>query len=243
MTTRSAASSKTDPSSGTLTRGAALSPLARGTISALVALHLAAVFIAPFSFACRVGASSSPFADGLMYCFRPYIDAMFLNHGYFFFAPNPGETHLVRYRAEFDDGREPVVATFPDLDEHFPRLMYHRHFMLAEALNNAYVPDQPPPEPSPPPASAASEGHARHQQLKNEYREQLDQWKHRRQQYEALHDSFVSHLKAAYGASRVTLTRVEHRNLFPNEFTDGKKLTDAETYRDLPETYPVTGHR
>jgi hypothetical protein len=50
-------------------------------------------------------------------------------------------------------------------------------------------------------------------------------------------------LKAAHGASRVTLTRVEHRNLFPNEFTDGKKLSDSETYRDLPETYPATSNR
>ena len=243
MTTRSAASPTSEPFAGTQAGRALLSPLARGAISALLVLHLAAVFIAPFSFACRVGASSSPFADGLMYCFRPYIDALFLNHGYFFFAPNPGETHLVRYRAQFDDGREPLVATFPDLNEHFPRLLYHRHFMLAEALNNAYVPEQPPPEPSPPPASAASDEHARHQQLKNEYREQLEQWKHRRQQYEALHDSFVSHLKAVHGADRVTLTRVEHRNLFPNEFTEGKKLSDASTYRDLPETYPAASSR
>ena len=221
----------------------AISPLGKAVISGLLLLHVAAVFIAPFSFASRVGAASSPFADGLMGLFRPYVDAMFLNHGYFFFAPNPGETHLVRYRVEFADGREPLVGTFPDLEEHWPRLLYHRHFMMAEALHSSFVPAQPPPEPSPPPADAPADEQRRHQQLQAEYAEQLRFWRHRREQYEALRDSLANHLKAEHDAASVTLTRVEHRNLFPNEMSQqGKRLDAPDTYRDLPEILNATSN-
>ena len=36
--------------------------------------------------------------------FRPYLEAAYLDHGYAFFAPDPGPSHLVRYELEFDDG-------------------------------------------------------------------------------------------------------------------------------------------
>lgn len=219
---------------------ATISPAARVAISVLLVLHLLAVFIAPFSFASRVGSASSPFADGLMVVFRPYADALFLNHGYFFFAPNPGETHLVRYRLEFDDNREPVEGTFPNLQEQWPRLLYHRHFMMSESLHSSFVPAQPPPEPSPPAAEAAPEEQRRYQQLKVDYAEQLRYWRHRREQYESLRDSLATHLKTAHQAQRVTLTRVEHRNLFPNEVSQqGKRLDAADTYRDLPEPFSL----
>lgn len=217
---------------------AGLSPIARFAISAALLFHLFAVFLAPFSFASRVGSGTSPFADGLMLAFRPYIDALFLNHGYFFFAPNPGETHLVRYRLEFDDGRAPVTGVFPNLQEEWPRLLYHRHFMLSEALHNAYAPADPQPEPTPPPQNATAQQQQQYQQQKRNYDEQFRIWRHRRDQYEALRDSFADHLKSKYGASRVTITRVEHRNLLPDEMTTfGKQPGDADTYRDLPEPY------
>jgi hypothetical protein len=66
--------------------------------------------------------------------FRAYIGVADLNHGYRFFAPNPGPSHLFRYRLSFNDGstRE---GHFPNRDEHWPRLLYHRYFMLSENLN------------------------------------------------------------------------------------------------------------
>jgi hypothetical protein len=43
----------------------------------------------------------------------------------------------VRYTIEHQDGRR-EDGVFPDRDAHWPRLRYHRHFMLAEqALPNA----------------------------------------------------------------------------------------------------------
>src|ERR1044072_2681228 len=121
-------------------------------ISAVLLLHLAAVFTAPFAFASNAGEGSrSPLASALASGLRPYITALFLEHGYFFFAPLVGPNHLVDYRVEFDDGRPPVEGRFPDLAKERPRLLYHRHFMLAEALNNSSAPPEPPTEPSPPP--------------------------------------------------------------------------------------------
>jgi hypothetical protein len=65
--------------------------------------------------------------------YQPYLDVFYLNHGYGFFAPDPGASHLIEYAIELKDGSQ-VKGRFPDLAEHWPRLLYHRHFMLAEQI-------------------------------------------------------------------------------------------------------------
>jgi hypothetical protein len=97
--------------------------------SVLLLLHVLAVWIAPFSVP-----PSSPLAQGLASLFRPYLEAAFLNHGYKFFAPDPGPTHLVRYELVLADG-EKKEGIFPNLKEQRPRLLYHRHMMLSERLD------------------------------------------------------------------------------------------------------------
>jgi hypothetical protein len=57
---------------------------------------------------------------------------MYLDHGYFFFAPNPGPSHLVGIRDQ--------SVLFPDRKEQWPRLLYHRYFMLSEFYNNSFAP-------------------------------------------------------------------------------------------------------
>lgn len=94
--------------------------------SVLIALHLLAVWTAPFS----VG-PSSPLAGSMQQVMRPYLDAMFLNHGYKFFAPDPGPGQLIRYELEMPDGST-VNGRFPDLKQQWPRLLYHRHLMLSD---------------------------------------------------------------------------------------------------------------
>jgi hypothetical protein len=148
---------------------------------------------------------------------RPYVDLLFLDHGYFFFAPNPGPSHLFRAKLEFGDGRAPLELTFPDRTRQKPRLMYHRHFMLAEQLHADFVLPEPPAE------------------LANDP-QQLAIWRQARERYELRRKSFEEHLRAAYGASRVTLTRLEHSLLGPAEFRElGKPLNAADTFRELPE--------
>ena len=219
-------------------------PLAwRIGLSVALLLHLAAVFLPPFQFACRAGnGSSSPLADALIGPLRPYIGALYLDHGYFFFAPNPGPSHLVQYKVEFADGRAPVEGRFPDLAQHQPRLKYHRHFMIAEALNNQYEPPTAPPEPSPPALNAQPTDRERRIQVERQeaHKLALAAWKHRRAQYEAMTRSIENHLLKEHGGSKVTITRVEHRLLSPFEVRDLRMTpSDPTTYINMPEVSPT----
>lgn len=63
--------------------------------------------------------------------FTPYLDVLYLNHGYNFFAPDPMPAKLISYEIEKEDGTK-IEGTFPDLKTQWPRLLYHRYFMLAE---------------------------------------------------------------------------------------------------------------
>ena len=108
--------------------------VARGFISALLLWHLFAVFMAPLSLPPTSQlvselAQGGPAAPSLM---QGYLDALYINHGYHFFAPEPGPGHLIHYDV-FDDRRQKIATgKFPDLKEYWPRLRYHRYFMLAE---------------------------------------------------------------------------------------------------------------
>jgi hypothetical protein len=218
---------------------APLKPAIKLSLSALIAFHLTAVFWGPFTFACNIGPTSSPFADTVSRWLRPYIAAMYLDHGYFFFAPNPGPSHLVRYQVAFDDGREPLVGTFPDLATQEPRLLYHRHFMLSESLYSRFAPPTPPPEPTPPPITASAAEKARYSRLREAYPRDVAAWQHQRRQYEALWKACEEHLRHEHGGSKVTLTRVEHLLLAPDDVRlDRRDIREAELYLDLPETLP-----
>ena len=63
----------------------------------------------------------------------PVHQALFLGHGYRFFGPDPGPSHILEYRIESADGEE-INDKFPDRDQHWPRLLYHRWFMLSETI-------------------------------------------------------------------------------------------------------------
>jgi hypothetical protein len=221
-----------------------LKPGIKLVISGLIIFHLTAVFWAPFAFACNVGGSSSPLADPVGRWLHPYMVAMYLDHGYFFFAPNPGPSHLVRYKVEFAGGRPPVEGMFPDRHDQRPRLMYHRHFMLAEALYNRYVPPQAPPEPTPPALTASTTDKARFQTERAAYARMLAAWQHQRRQYESLKTAFEQHLLAVHGGSKVTITRIEHQIPAPEDvLTRGRKLTESASYIELPEVPALEASR
>lgn len=201
--------------------GSAWSPARRAVVSALLVFHLAAVFLPPFAFqTSSVPGTGSPLAQPLMRLVGPYADAMYLNHGYAFFAPDPGSSFLLRASIEFDDGRETIHRTLPDLSIDWPRLRYHRHFMLSEHFNGSFLPAEPPPEVAANPV-------------------ELDFWRQRRHLYEARRAAIIAHLRKKHGAARVDLRRVEHRLLDPFEFTQSHRRIDApETYVELPEAPP-----
>jgi hypothetical protein len=75
-----------------------------------------------------------------------YLDALYINHGYSFFAPDPGPGHLVFYEVYDEQGNVKRQGKFPDWDVQWPRLWYHRHFMLADQVGLGLARDQGPGE-------------------------------------------------------------------------------------------------
>src|SRR4051812_31888803 len=213
-------------------------------ISVLLVLHVAAIVSPPLAFACRSRGGESGAARALARFFQPYAGAFFFDHGYAFFAPDPGPNHLVDYKVEFKDGRPLIKGRFPDLAAERPRLLYHRYFMLSEALNNRFVPPEFAPEPSPPALTASAGERERFAKLKADYEAEKKRWQHARRQYEAMRKSIEEHLKYSYGADRVTLNRIEHLPADPEDVVyERKALSAAESYREMPETMPLGGPR
>ena len=199
-------------------------------ISLLLLLHLCALVTAPL----QMAAAGSPVVRPLA-LLQPYVNLLYLNHSYFFFAPNPGSNHLVRYELEFDDGRQPEVGEFPDRQTEWPRLLYHRHFMLSETLHAFFEPAAPLPEPRAP-RDDSRQARRAHQREQAAWEEGHRVWQQRREIYVSLRKSIAAHLQDDTDASEVTLIRREHRPLQPLEFSEDRlSLTDPQTYRNLPE--------
>jgi hypothetical protein len=102
----------------------------RWAINLALALHLLAIIIAP--------AAVSPSSDLVQAgwdLFHPYLQMLYLNHGYHFFAPEPGDSTLLAFHAERTDGT--VVSGRIPNRQIVPRLLYHRHFMLTEQMKDA----------------------------------------------------------------------------------------------------------
>ena len=110
--------------------GPGLSRPLRWAISVWLVWHLGAIIIAPSA----VGPSSD-LVHAAWDFFGPYVELLYLNHGYHFFAPEPEESTLVAYEAERPDGTI-IRGRVPDRAIS-PRLLYHRYFMLTEHMRDA----------------------------------------------------------------------------------------------------------
>lgn len=94
--------------------------------SLLIVLHLIAIVLAP--------ASVPPASRSVQTAWswvRPYLQFAYLNHGYHYFAPDPGPSSLIEYTVITEDG-ERIWGRIPDREKIWPRLRYHRYFMLTE---------------------------------------------------------------------------------------------------------------
>jgi hypothetical protein len=105
-------------------------------ISLLVSLHVIAVFVGPWAMPPHGSELARTIATGM----GPYLQGAFLNNGYRFFAPEPGPGHLVKYEVIRRDGSK-IEGSFPDKKTEWPRLLYHRYFMLSEFLNSLSAPE------------------------------------------------------------------------------------------------------
>ncbi len=107
----------------------------RVALSAVLLVHLLAVVAPPLS------VEGSPVFVGLSRLLGWYVDPLRLNNGYRFFGPDPPQySFLVDYEAYRADGTV-VRGRFPDRQAQWPRLLYHRYFMLSSRLAGAAPPE------------------------------------------------------------------------------------------------------
>lgn len=167
---------------------------------------------------CATPPPRSHLAYSIAQVFEPYLSSTFLFHGYRFFAPNPGPGHLLRYEAVISDSQGQVTeGVFPDLDQQWPRLLYHRYFMIAERVwSDANI--------MPPPASGfVNEEHHR------EYEEYRLGAQHR---LKAVLVSIARHVRRETSATSVSLYAQEHLIPPPSEVAAGMRLNDVRLYRE-----------
>jgi len=103
--------------------------IVRILISLLIVWHFTGVFLAALS----IGGSSQLVMNVAQK--RPmqwYLDALYLNQGHSFFAPDVGPGHIISYELQDQSGRTIEQGELPSRKEHWPRLFYHRHMMLAD---------------------------------------------------------------------------------------------------------------
>jgi hypothetical protein len=112
---------------GTLRREASIGLGLRIVVSVVLLWHVFAVFMAGLSVPPSSPLASVIAQEGMQW----YLDALAMNHGHHFFAPEPPEGVLVRYELLDMEGKM-HAGEFPDRKEYWPRLRYHRHFMLAD---------------------------------------------------------------------------------------------------------------
>jgi len=101
----------------------------RIVISLLIVWHFAGSFLAalqvPFTSPLVINLSQKP-------PMQWYLDALYLNQGHSFFAPDVGPGHVIHYELYDQSGHVTGDDTLPNKKEHWPRLLYHRYMMLAD---------------------------------------------------------------------------------------------------------------
>jgi hypothetical protein len=106
-----------------------LGPLLRVAISIVIVWHVTAIFLAALSID-----GSSPLVMSIAQG-RPmqwYLDLLYLNQGHSFFAPNVGPSGVIHYELFDQSGSVIEDGEMPSRKDHWPRLRFHRHFMLAD---------------------------------------------------------------------------------------------------------------
>lgn len=168
----------------------------RIVVSVAIAVYLSAVVLPPLA----GPPPASLLANRIIQPFRPLIGAIALGHGYRFFAPNPGPGHSFRWIIQMPDGSQ-KSGVIPDAEADWPRLLYHRRFMLPEKIS-ALVP--PPDAPAEIVADAKRE-------------------------WQPLVKDLAAHLLSREGGSRITLVLVEHYLPAPEEVAEGRGGEDVMT--------------
>ena len=202
------------------------SPRVRGIVSIFLAFHVAAVFVAPWSMPQPASGLSETVAAGL----EPYLLALSLNNGYRFFAPNPGPSHVVHYRVHLRDGsvRE---GRFPNLEEHQPRQLYHRYFMIAETVDRATAGLFPQPMP---PSESPNFHQMSQAELEIARAEFQTAGRRHNEVKKELLQPIAGRLMIEHDADAVELWCLQHEIPTREEFLAGAVLTDERSYLQRP---------
>ncbi|WP_145389563.1 hypothetical protein [Stieleria neptunia] len=184
-------------------------------VSGLVLFHLLAVGLPPLAFQTFSLDGPSPLVGTLIRPFAGYGQFLHMDRGYAFFAPDPGPSHLIQAASTNDDGTL-TERMYPDRHDQWPRLLYHRHFMLAEFLNESYWPPGPPDE------------------MFQSDRPAAELWQQRRGRYEWIRQSMVDHLRSVNDGREVAIRRLEHGLPGLQEFSEEPiALDDPRLYNVL----------
>ena len=117
------------------------SPGLRTVVSAGLLVYLAAVIVPPLA----GPPPASDLARVALQPLRPLVGAVYLGHGYRFFAPDPGPGHSIRWTMQMPDGTT-RTGSIPDRVADWPRLLYHRRFMVSEKIAAVVPPADVPAE-------------------------------------------------------------------------------------------------
>ena len=109
--------------------------------SVVILIYLLAVVIPPLA----GPPPASELANVILQPFRPLVGAISLSHGYRFFAPNPGPGHSIRWTMLTARGNT-LKGVIPDAKTDWPRLLYHRRFMIPEKIAALVPPPLAPAE-------------------------------------------------------------------------------------------------
>jgi hypothetical protein len=111
-------------------RGPFWKRLGFAAVNVWLVYHLFAILVGPASVS-----PSSGFQQQCWLLARPYLQSLYLNHGWHYFSPEPGRSTLLSYTLRHADGSV-ETGRLPNRDIQ-PRLLYHRYFMLTEFLGNS----------------------------------------------------------------------------------------------------------
>ena len=165
----------------------------RALASLAILTYLAGVIIAPLS----GPPPATDLSQAMLQPFRPLLGALYLGHGYRFFAPDPGPGHSLRWTITQADGTT-LSGSTPDATRDWPRLLYHRRFMVAEKIA---------PLVAPPDAPAEIRARAKADWL-------------------PLVKGVAGNLLRTHAGDRITLEMVEHYLPAPDEVAEGRVGAD-----------------
>jgi hypothetical protein len=200
---------------------------------AIGSVHMLGVLAEPLRFFSRSDVAVAPDFELIAETMQTYSQWLYLDHGYFFFAPNPGPGRLIQCsfqpeRMASDLPASPDlqihadvsdVSTLPDKQNQRPRLLYHRYLMLAEFYNSRFAPSQISSESRKDPEFAA-------------------RWAQDSDMYKRLQASMTKSLKHKLGTSSITLSRVERSLPTPYMVLNEKvQLNDPRLLDVLPESF------